>query len=336
MRTLIAAASILPLITAPAAAGPLRIGWVAAEAKWVAHVDIDAFTSSRFGSALLENADDFDIDLDDLDELQEEIGIDLRTDVMSLTAYGTSGDPEDCVIIAVTNEAADEALERLLDHPDLNVREIEVDGYDLYVIAAHGERHYLHVRDARRRDRRIVVLAGGRHDLVDALKVIDGDAPSISMGKSRLPGTSPMDGSIVFVAAGAMDELDGFEPASDILSLCESVTIDVGEIEGELRAQASASAKSEENAANIKQVVKGMIALGDLIAFDDPDLTPLKLLTEALSVRSTGNRVTIRFRYDVGDLLDKLEVLEEGHSRDHDRPHKRKRGRARTRPSRDR
>ena len=39
--------------SAPAYAGPLKIDWVGADAKWIIHVDVEGFTGSIIGSGLL-------------------------------------------------------------------------------------------------------------------------------------------------------------------------------------------------------------------------------------------------------------------------------------------
>ena len=141
--------------SAPAYAGPLKISWVGSDAKWIIHVDIEGFTGSTIGSGLLEGADDLGIDLGDLDDLKNESGLDPRTDLMSVTAYGSEDIEEKAVVIAITNAAADQALAKLTANDDIQSEVIKVEGFDVHHFSDGGERHYVHLRTADRAARRI-------------------------------------------------------------------------------------------------------------------------------------------------------------------------------------
>jgi RNA polymerase sigma-70 factor (ECF subfamily) len=200
------AAAARPIERGPAVGRPLEPGWVAEDALWLVHVDVGAFKNSTIGRHVLEHADQFG--LEDLDEFEREVGLDPRTDFVSVTLYGASEDPEaDGVIVAVTSARADEALARLKASQEIDSVEAVLDGYTVHILADGGERHYLHVRPADRRDQRIVVLAGSEEVLLDAVRVIDGKAPGLARGKSTVLDGGPGAGSIVFVACGGGDLL---------------------------------------------------------------------------------------------------------------------------------
>ncbi|MHC4100545.1 MAG: hypothetical protein ACYSW1_06640, partial [Planctomycetota bacterium] len=283
--------------------------WIAADALWLFHLDVGAFKNSTLGRYVLEHPDQFE--LDDLDEFEQEIGLHLLTDFMSFTLYGFSDDPEaDGVIVAVTSARADEALANLKAHEEIDSLEVERDGYAVQVLSDGDERHYLHVRPADRRDQRIVVLAGTEDALVSAVKVIDGRAAGLIPGKSAVLGSGPRDGSIVFVACGGGDLL-GIEPASEILRLSDGVTVDVGEVQDQMFGEATVSANSRENAANITDVVEGMLALSRLIAAEEPEARPLADLAGAVKVTSRDRKITIRISFDSEQLVWLLGALDE-------------------------
>jgi hypothetical protein len=180
---------------------PLEPGWVAADAMWLIHLDVGAFKNSTIGRYVLEHPDQFE--LEDLDEFEQEVGLHPLTDFMSFTLYGFSDDPEaDGVVVAVTTARADEALARLKAIEEIDSVEVNLEGYPVQVLSDQGERHYLHVRAADRRDQRIVVLAGSEDVLLRAIKVIDNRAPGLSAGRSSILDGGPDRGSIVFVACG--------------------------------------------------------------------------------------------------------------------------------------
>ncbi len=310
MKCLITATLATIIVTAPVAtARPLNKDWVAADAQWVIHVDVAALLDSTVGRFLLEHAEQFDLDLDDLDEFKLETGLDPRTDLKSVTLYGTGDEPgEDGVIVAVTNNRVDEAIEALLDNDDVPIREREMDGKTVYVIGGKNDRHYLAIERAGR-NRRIVVLSDDRHILSNALKVIGNDAPSLSMGKSQIPGDDPQEGSLVFVAVGDIEAFGDDDPASQILRMSDGFTADIGEIDGVLLARATVSADSPEVAEDITQVIQGLVALGRIMAAGQPELGPIREIADSLSIRTRGSRITLKIRYDAGEMLEHVATL---------------------------
>jgi hypothetical protein len=304
------AAPARPVEPVGAAVGrPLEPGWVAAEALWLVHVDVGALKNSTLGRYVLEHPDQFD--LDDLQEFDREIGLDPLTDFMSFTLYGFSDDPEtDGVIVAVTSARADEALARIKAMDEIDSAEVVREGYPVHVLSDGGETHYLHLRPADRRDQRIVVLAGTEDALLGAVRVIDGRAAGLTPGKSTVLPHAPNDGSVAFVACGGGDLL-GIEPASEILRLSDGVTIDVGEVQGRVYGEATVSANSQENAGNITDVVEGMLALGRLIAAEEPEARPLADLAGAVKVTTEGRRINVRISFDSEQLAWLLGALDE-------------------------
>ena len=251
MRTFIVATTAAAALCLPVHGGPFDASRVAADAQWLVHLDVQAFKRSTIGEILLEGGDRFDFDLDELDEIKRELGIDPRQDVMSITAYGVSDDFEDDgVIIAVTNEKADEALARLTTHKDVDVRTIELDGNTVHVLFDGNDRHYIHVRDADRGRRRLVVVSSDKRAMSNALEVIDDRAASLSTGRSSLVETGPGDDSILFVAAGDVGAFDDLEPASMILKLSDGFTVDIGEADGDLVAEATVDCPQEAASAH--------------------------------------------------------------------------------------
>jgi hypothetical protein len=86
---------------------PLDRGWVSARAEWVVHVDAEAWNASTIGRFIMDHAEEFDLDLDELEDFEEETGLDPLTDLLGVTAYGWgSGDTEQVVVVAVTTAKA--------------------------------------------------------------------------------------------------------------------------------------------------------------------------------------------------------------------------------------
>lgn len=313
MKNLITATLATLVLTATATAERLNKDWVAADAKWLIHVDVEGLLNSTVGRFLLEHAEQFDIDLDDLDEMKRELGVDPRTDLKSVTLYGTGDEPgEDAIIVAVTNDRIDEAIERLLDNDDLPIRRRKHNGQPVYVIGDEGDRHYLSIQRAGA-DRRIVVVSDDRRGFRNALDVIADEAPSISMGRSSIPADEPQQGSLLFLSVGDIDGFGDDGPASEIIRMSDGFTVDIGEVDGVLEGRASVTTESPETADDISQVLQGLVALGRLMVTQQPHLAPLKDLADSLSIRTRDSRISIRIRYDARELLQEAEQLLQEH-----------------------
>ncbi|TDJ54653.1 MAG: hypothetical protein E2O40_07060 [Planctomycetota bacterium] len=310
MKCLITATLATIIVTSPVAtAGPLNKDWVAADAQWVIHVDVAALLDSTIGRFILEHGEALDLDLDDLDEFKRETGLDPRTDLKSVTVYGTGDEPgEDGVIVAVTNDRVDEAIQKLLDNDDVLIRKREMNGRTIYVIGRGDDRHYLAIERAGR-NRRIVVLSDERHILSSALKVIGDDAPSLSMGRSQIPGDDPQEGSLAFLAVGDIEAFGDGNPASHILRMSDGFTADIGEIDGVLLALATVSADSPKIAEDITDIIRGLVALGRIMAAQQPELGPIRELADSLTVRTNDSRITLKIRYDARELMEQITAL---------------------------
>lgn len=306
------------MIPATAIAGPLKKDRVAADARWLIHVDVEGLLDSTVGAFLLEHAEQFDIDLDDFDEMKRELGVDPRTDLKSVTLYGSGDEPgEDAIIVAVTNDRVDRALEKLLDNDDVPIRRRALNGKPVYVIGRKGDRHYLSIQPLGEH-RRLVVISDDKEGFRNALDVIAGDSPAISMGRSHIPADDPQDGSLLFLSVGDIEAFDDYNPASQILRMSDGFTADIGEVDGVLTGRASVTAENPEIAGDISTVLNGLVAMGRLMAARQPELAPINELAESLTIRTRGSRISIRISYDARELLEKAARMMQGHGDDDD------------------
>jgi hypothetical protein len=131
------------------------------------------------------------------------------------------------------------------------------------------------------------------------------------MGRSELPVGDPQKGSLIFAAIGDIDAFGDDDPASEILRMSDGLTADIGETDGTITGIATVSAASPQVAENISQVLTGLIALGRLMAAQQEELGPLRELADSVKVRTSDSRITLRIRYDAGELLEKIEQMME-------------------------
>jgi hypothetical protein len=146
--------------------------------------------------------------------------------------------------------------------------------------------------------------------LAHALAVMDGREPGLVVGQKPVLA-APRPGSFFFVAASSVDELADIEAASEVLRLAEACVIDLGEHDGLVQAYATASAANTEDAGNITQIIRGILALGALMFEREGEMAPVRALVDATDVQAHDNRVTVGIRFPVDGVVDALEQLVE-------------------------
>ena len=305
----------LIMLTAGAAAPagqttPLNRGWVSARAEWVVHVDAEAWNASTIGRFVMDHAEKFDLDLDELEDFERETGLDPLTDLLGVTVYGWgAGDQEQVVVVAVTTAKADEALARLEESGES--RTLFIGGSEVHTVPGNGE-VLVHLRPAARADRRVAVVSEQEETLAHALAVIEGREAALTVGpKPAL--VAPRTGSFIFVAASCIDDLPDVQAASEVMRLAEACVIDLGEHEGLVQAYGTASAANTEDAGNITQIIRGILALGALMFDREGEMAPLRALVDATDVQTHDNRVTVGIRFPIEGVVEALEaMIEEG------------------------
>jgi hypothetical protein len=306
------------VVASSAAGGPLNRRHVPADCSMLVHVDVEALQSSHIGAFLKEHRAEIN---DDLDDFQRETGLDPFEDVFDITVYVLSGGNlehgDGVVVLATLDNDLQGLIEKLEDHAEeLGYRTRERDGRTVHSFKPEGDRVYAMVQEAR----------GGRHQLMlspdsDALElaadVIDGEGRSLRESDSVLANFRPEDGAIVYASIGNIDALpvDDEEIRSKFLSKAEGAFFQLGEDDDEVFATLQVSTHKEEDAILLSQIGQGLIAAGALVnSADDVDeevrLSRARLLN-GVRFRSDDNRIRLSLRYDVDDLRDIMEMIED-------------------------
>ena len=143
---------------------------VSADARWIAHFDLEAFQKTTLFREVMKDEvlEDFD-----LEEIRAELGIDPFETIKSATLYGTGADPEDAVAIIVASSAIDTVLEKLMGEE--NYRSIREGALALHGWEEDGEIDGLwYVHQTPNGGDRIVVLSDDRLNLMHAARVLRG------------------------------------------------------------------------------------------------------------------------------------------------------------------
>jgi hypothetical protein len=278
-------------------AGPLNKAWVAPDATWVVHVDVEAARASTLGTFVSEHA--AALDLRELDKVRDETGVDPRRDIKGITVYGATQDPADCVAIISATSAVDGLLDKLSAGKHALSR-VEEDGRTLYTWQEHGETHYGYLKQGEG-DVRTVIASPSKPRLLAAIGQLEtGTQPRIE----GVLKPTPHQGSILFVS-GSLTGLHDSQ-SSMMLQKAEGVLLDVGEAEGKVYADLAVRTASSEDATNMLQMAQGAMAVARLCGPQDPEMKPLMSALSWIKLSTDGKTVSARLSCTSAQVRDLL------------------------------
>ena len=302
MRRLAMAALILAASCAPTLAGPFKKEQVPDSAGWVAHVDVQAFLTSQVGKFALEEARKQEAFNAALGFLQQAFAFNPLMDLKGVTVYGQRlGDD---VGVAILDALLSQ--EKIL--PALQANET-------YKSTEYGK-HTLHqwsdapkpVRDkdsgeitsyvpGKKQvgcfyDNNTVVLGSNMNAVQKALDVLDGKGGNMAKKPLAGLGESPK-GTFIVAAAGAieMPGSDSGKPEAMILRQIAGAALHAGEADGKLFVDLTGTIKTAERAVKVAQIIQGVVAFGQVMMQERPDIPALG---EKVDVTAEGTTVRVK------------------------------------------
>lgn len=318
MRTALTTAVVISGLGAPVLAAPLRAGHVDSDARWVAHLDLEAAGHSIIGKWVFQQAR---AESDDFEELQEILpGFTLEADgpIRGITVYGSAVDMEahggwDSFVGVVYGTGQlkewDAHIARVIEAAEeLGGIQMQVDGRSVRAIPVEDGVVYMTLASG----------SGGRHAMVfafhpprlgRALDVIGGERES-ARESSLMPKHGWRDGTIAYFAAEELTEFGELEEASRVLGQAKTIGMRVGEADGRFFAEAAIETDEPEKAAALAHIVQGFVALGTLAAAQqdgDPELRRLMRLASDLRFEASDSTFVASFSHDAGSVVELLE-----------------------------
>lgn len=283
------------LLGARARAGEVKGEHLAADAKWYIHLDLERARETTIFKELLDAAR-LQFPLDEvLAQLKQAIGINPLTDISGVTIYNTSFEKDVAAVIFYARVEPVLLTSLLANNPD-------------YKQEAHGK-HTLHCwtdpNDGKRKNgcfwgEGVVVMGDRIETLKAALDVLDGK----TRGGSALVKQHKK--SEFMYAAADLAKSDD-RNVSQLLSNSDAATAVASEESGTFALSLNLTAKTVEQATQLKQILDGLKAFGQLGAAKD---TPTAAaLIKQVVVAADGAKVTARFTHDSKTLLQALQKL---------------------------
>jgi hypothetical protein len=264
-------------VTWPAAAGPLVHNRVAADARWVVHLDVEALLRTAFGQTLAREALDPKLE-EPSAALKKEYGFDFDwRRIRSVTLYGSEfGAPDKLggVMLVDTDldvagglEAARAKLAAAGRSGSSELERVEEGAAPLYRLL--GEVFVAPGPEAP------VIVGKVREATLNARKVLTRSAPSLKAGEGFGAFCQPGDGFFFVAAAQGFTESAPIPPQAQVLKMADGFRLQLGEVGKEVRANLALSTRTIEGAQQIQQIAQGLLALGMLTQADNPDLQNL-------------------------------------------------------------
>ena len=289
------AATALVVLGGNTRAEDLRRDFVAADARWVVHVDLQSVIGSDIFK-MLNTEGDF---IEEMEEVRSELGIDPREDVYSVTVYGTTASEDQAVVLIHASDRIDAALERAKAE---GVHAFEHAGYKMY---GFEDEDFVGSLLEKRDGSRLVALSSGKDRLVHAIEVLRGRADGLDdVGNGGLVANARQ-GAFVYVSADtSLLPLEDIEPVSNVAKLVRGLEFELGQNDSLLFARASIDTKSSDDALKVNQVLQGATALLSLVPDDgDKDLKKIKELARSVQIFLRGSVVTVEFQHEAEALL---------------------------------
>ncbi len=268
----------------------LKIDQVSSSAKWLVHVDVDAFNASQTGA--LVKTEILAQHADRLEGIKTTFGFDPLQDIRALTLYGEDAARENAVVVARGRFDAEKliALAKLnpayeqIPYGALTIRkwhDAGKDGFGCFFAAD-------------------TLILGGRLDVLrSALDVLGGTKPHLAADTGLGGMAAAANGAILFAAGDGLGGMQGMQPNAAILKNSQTASLRVSEVNGELQVEVSLAAPNAEKAEQVVNVLKGMIAAGLLAQDQNPVLARL---AQAVRLNVEGSQIKLGLAVPVGDV----------------------------------
>ena len=284
----------LALSVAASQAAKIDKASISKDAKFVVHLDLDAFRASKIGTTVLEKIRE-DKGGEKFDALAEIIGFDPLSAIHGATL---SGNGEEDNGILVVKHKADNAKLLAFMKLDENYRKSEHGKHEIHGVGdrSDGERGYISfVNDTT------AVLAPSRELVGVGIDLVNGKGAAIKV-PSSLESAGKKTKNAFLVAYANVEDLKDYIDNESVNQMAKRAALSLGESDEKLILSISVDALDADAAENMENMVNGLIGFARLSQDENPEV---KDILKGLKV--TRNEATVSIRFSIG--VDKLFEL---------------------------
>lgn len=284
------------IIAASCFAGPVKKRHIPADAKWVAHFNLDSFLSSELWNTL--KTDITPKQEKDLKTLKDISGINPLEDIAGVTVYGTDSVDDNALVVLYGNFDS-EKMTSLLELSD-DYSKSEIDGTVIH--------HWTDQKDGKKKvgaftGRNQLVISGNEASVANFLSLKAGKVNSIAKAKdcaiSKLIDSAG--DAMMIVAADKLDELAQEKKDDVILQNSSFLAMLSGEKDGNMYFDARLTASNEESAEQIEQIYSGFKALALLKTGKEPETSAF---IKSASFKRDGKELSFRIKYPSAKIAE--------------------------------
>lgn len=309
----------LPVLSTPLAHAAFTPAVVAADSRWIIHVDLNTLRETGPGKKLLAAFNNAQPGF-----ANGSVKLDLHkvlATVGTLTAYGSnfSQDPEALDGILVVQGTADlrkiaEGLvaEATVSHPK-DIVEIKDLPFEAYSVGSDNNPKTTVIVAFPKEP--IILVGKSKAHLRRAYEVFRGKAPSLASGKSTLGELMPKDRNAYLMAVSAIPSEDIFPqnaPQARILQMANSCSLTLGESKNLTYANLQLVAASGEMADKLMKIIQGMTAMLSLAETNDKQLEEF---TRSVSVERRERTVQLSASYASDRIVEMIEGVQHGNQK---------------------
>ena len=288
-----------------ALAGPLNKAWVAADAKWVVHVDVEAAMGSTIGKCVVEHQSE--LNLEPLNQFNKYTGLDAFKDIKGITLYSQSIEADGGVVVVVGTAKIEESVNRLAAQ-DKTMHKVEMDGRVVYRWSENKVEKFGCLRTTGEGERMLIVC-GTQPELDSALAVVEGKVETAAKVAEGSLSATPRGGSMVFVAVRGLDEGGTRTKGPKILRTAREFNADIGEDSEGLYGDMKLKAATAKDAKTTADYLQGMLAVGKMMVGGDPETKQLSELMDSVSFAANESELSAKFRVKHEQLTALVEEV---------------------------
>jgi hypothetical protein len=281
--------ALLVGVSTYALADPLDGNQVAADARWVVHIDLDAVKTATLAEKAQKRWLSNESVRQQLAAVKMLTGVDPAKDLHGVTFYGTRLAQDTGVVIVHANFDANRLLGIVRGKP----------GYDATNYDSHALHAWTERKDTPGEHRvtgcilgpELLIVGRDAAEVRAALDVLGGKSAVLAASDSPLAGEVPEGAVVVASVTGLTEAQVPFK--SPIINQSELFWVALGERDGEVFGQLKFVAKSDEVAKQIEDIARGLRAMALLQHGSDDEA---KRIIERLTVTMSQRTVQVEWR----------------------------------------
>ena len=273
---------------------------ISKDAKFVAHLDLDAFRASEIGTTMLKKMrQGFSLPegSEKIDALVEIIGFDPLTAIQSATLSGNG--EEDNGILVVRHKAASTKLLAFMKL-DEHYRKTEHGKHEIHGAGdrGDGERGYVSfVNDTT------AVLAPSRELSAKAIELVNGKGTAKQVPPS-LGSISKKVKNIFLMAYADVESIKEHIDDSNLSQMGKQAALVMGESDGKMVLSLTVDAYDADSAQQMEAMVNGLIGFARLGQEENPEI---KDILKGLKVTRNDVTVSIHFAISVDKFFEMID-----------------------------